>query len=243
MKLAANRGVVLFDLDGTLRLSEPSANQVFFDYAVSLGAPDSPVLRRRIAQWAHYYWAQSEELLSDRWLLESGQEEAFWIRYSERSLLAIDCEPERARQLAPELQNYMDANYQPEDVVPGDVPETLLALQKAGFRLGMVSNRGGSYTDELEQLGLASFFEYVLAAGEVALWKPDPGIFFHALQEMRSCPEQAVYVGDNYYADIIGAQRAGLKPVLYDPENVFPDADCLVITQFSDLLPNLSVLD
>ncbi len=238
--MAANWRVVLFDLDGTLRLSEPSANQVFFDYAVSLGAPDSPALRRRIAQWAHYYWAQSDELLEDRHMLSNGQNEQFWIKYAERSLLAVDCTPEHARQLAPELQSYMDANYQPKDVVPDDALDTLLALKQAGYRLGMVSNRGGPYTEELEQLGLASFFEYTLAAGEIDLWKPNPAIFCHALQEMESRPEQAVYVGDNYYADIIGAQRAGLEPVLYDPENVFPDADCLVISQFSELLPSLS---
>jgi len=44
-----------------------------------------------------------------------------------------------------------------------------------------------------------------------------------------------MYVGDNYFADIIGSQRAGLMPVLYDPISLFPDADCVVIKSFAEI--------
>jgi FMN phosphatase YigB (HAD superfamily) len=48
-------------------------------------------------------------------------------------------------------------------------------------------------------------------------------------------PGQAVYVGDNYFADVIGAQRAGMRAVLIDPEGLFPEADCPVIHKISEL--------
>ena len=35
----------------------------------------------------------------------------------------------------------------------------------------------------------------------------------------------------------IGAQRAGLKPVLLDPEGLFPEAECSVIRSLSELKP------
>jgi FMN phosphatase YigB (HAD superfamily) len=28
-------------------------------------------------------------------------------------------------------------------------------------------------------------------------------------------------VGDSYFADVVGAQRAGIRPVLFDPHGVF----------------------
>ena len=56
-------------------------------------------------------------------------------------------------------------------------------------------------------------------------------------------------MGDNFYADVVGSQAAGLVPVLLDPNDVFPDAGCVRVKSLSDLLsvigqaeslPNLS---
>jgi FMN phosphatase YigB (HAD superfamily) len=52
---------------------------------------------------------------------------------------------------------------------------------------------------------------------------------------LASSAEQTLYVGDNYFADVIGARRAGLQPVLYDPKGIFHDPGCPVITNFNDL--------
>jgi HAD superfamily hydrolase (TIGR01662 family) len=231
---------VLFDLDGTLRFSRPPYAQAFYDYAVRLGVSDSLESRRRAAQWAHYYWAQSEELVADMRDLWDEQEQRFWLNYAVRSLLAFDCSAKSAQSLAPEVSRYMREEHQSEDIVPEEVPITLQALKDAGYRLGLLSNRTRPYNELLDQLGLAQYFEVVLAAGEIDCWKPEPGIFLHVLDRMALDPRQALYVGDNYYADILGAQRAGLSPVLYDPEQVFPDASCPVIQHIADLLSLLN---
>jgi FMN phosphatase YigB (HAD superfamily) len=46
----------------------------------------------------------------------------------------------------------------------------------------------------------------------------------------------SLYIGDNYWADALGAQRAGVTPVLFDPHHVFPEADCRVLVRIADLL-------
>jgi len=88
----------------------------------------------------------------------------------------------------------------------------------------------------LEQLDLQPYFEMVLASGEVGVHKPDPGIFTAALERIEARAEASVYVGDNYWADVLGAQRAGLRPILLDPYRLFPEADCQVLEQLDDLL-------
>jgi FMN phosphatase YigB (HAD superfamily) len=45
-------------------------------------------------------------------------------------------------------------------------------------------------------------------------------------------PEQTLYIGDNYFADVVGARRAGLRPVLYDPKGLFHEPGCPVIASF-----------
>jgi len=102
----------------------------------------------------------------------------------------------------------------------------------------VVSNRTRPYIELVDSLGLTAYFDFILSAGEVNSWKPDPEIFHHAVERAGIRPEAAIYVGDNYFADIVGARGAGLVPVLYDPEDVFPDADCVVI----DALPHLDGL-
>ena len=228
---------IYFDLDGTLRHNRPSASQAFLDYAVQLGLPDSLPNRQANLRWVHYYWAQSPELFID--LAAHGDElsEAFWIQYAHRCLEAFGANPAEAERLAPEVQRMMRQQYDPiyENVIAEDVRPTLRFLRQAGYCLGLVSNRSTPFTAELEKLGLVGYFDFTMAAGEVNAWKPGPEIFRYALDRCGLKPEQAVYVGDNYYADILGAQNAGLLPVLMDPDRLFPEAACPVIRTIGEL--------
>jgi FMN phosphatase YigB (HAD superfamily) len=224
---------ILFDLDGTLRHSRPSYNHAALDYAVRLGVPGSQEKRRRALRWAHYYWANSPEVQQDFEAFDG--RDGFLTNYLRRYLIAFDCPPEQAATLAPPVYRHMAETHQPQDWVHPDTPGALERLKGAGYTLGVVSNRREPYQDLLNALGLGAHFEFSLAAGEVNSWKPDVVIFEHALQRAGSCPERTVYVGDNYYADVVGARRAGLQPVLLDPEGIFPDPGCPVICSLGEL--------
>jgi putative hydrolase of the HAD superfamily len=227
---------IIFDLDGTLRHSVPAADAVQFQLANQLGAGvplDSQLLGTR---WTHYYWAQSPELRQDIDEFGDGVAKEFWINYSYRYLISLTMPAEQAHNLAPELAAQMELHYTPENTVYPCVPETLQTLKEAGFTLGLVSNRSNPCQEECEALGLWPYFEFAYVAAEVGAWKPDPQIFDRALELTGSSPENIVYVGDNYFADIMGAKNAGLQPVLLDERGVFPEADCLVIEKVGDLV-------
>lgn len=225
---------VLFDLDGTLRHSKPAFNQFFFEIAVQFGLQDSAEKRTRSARWLHYYWAQSPEMLSDKQKYDH-QEDDFWINHMRLNLIAFGAGNKRAGSLAPKVFNHIKDNYDPEDWVPPDVPETLSVLKDAGYKLALASNRSEPYTDQLEDLRLSSYFDFALAAGEINSWKPNPKIFLEAAQKLEAEPHQIIYVGDNYYADVVGAERAGIQPILYDINNVFPEVNCAVIKSIGEL--------
>ena len=229
---------ILFDLDGTLRHNRPNANDALFDYATLLGVEDQPEKRLQAARWSHYYWAQSPEMINDKQSFPD--EDLFWINYCQHTLIAYGCMPVYARELAPELFRFMRDEYEPVDWVPPDVPGTLENLQSAGLRLAMLSNRSKPYEEELEALGLAGYFEFAMAAGEVDVWKPDPLVFRYALDQLGTQPGKTLYIGDNYYADVVGARRAGLFPILVDPDGVFPEAECTVIQNVGDLCEMLN---
>lgn len=225
---------VLFDLDGTLRHSRPSGNDLFRDFAAEMGVKTTAEGERKAKRWIHEYWANSATLISDQETFERNSE-AFWHNYGVRHLTALGCPTEQAEALSGELNQRLVAEYQPEDLIPDETPETLEALKSAGYTLGLITNRHDPVHDYLQEKGLWDYFELVLAAGEVGAWKPDTAIFQHALERIGAQPGQAVYIGDNYYADVIGAQNAGIAAVLLDPDGIFPDIDCPTIAKLSEL--------
>ena len=168
--------------------------------------------------------------------------ENFWIEYTRRRLIALGASPVQAVELAPKVSRHMGAEYKPQSIVPDDVQRTLPLLKQAGYIMAVISNRDEPFQAVLDSHHLSEFFTYALSGGEVDIYKPEPGIFEHALKHMHVTAQETVYVGDNYYADIVGARRAGLRPVLYDPKFIFPDADCTTIRSFDELMPVIQAI-
>ena len=159
----------------------------------------------------------------------------FWLNYAYQYLLAFNCTDEQANELAPALNRHMAESYTPNHRTDPEIPELVDALRESGIAIAVVSNRNNPYTELMDDLGLTPLVDFAMAAGEVNSWKPDPEIFQHAIERTGTKPAETIYVGDNYFADILGARRAGLNPVLIDPEKVFPDADCIVIESLSEI--------
>ena len=228
---------ILFDLDGTLRHHTPTGSDVFNHYALSLGIHLDSEDRARAARWEHYYFANSPEIRVDKqkYISQKFEHDSFWINFGRRRLIVLGCPTAQAEELAPQFSAHMAENYKPQVHMPKDARDTLAELKDAGFLLGMVSNRDKPFDEELKEMGLREFFQFTLAAGEVNSYKPDRAIFDEAVKRAGTSAFETMYVGDNYFADIVGSRRAGLRPVLYDPTRLFPDAGCPVITAFDQL--------
>ena len=224
---------ILFDLDGTLRHHIPSGGDTFTNHAISLGLVIGEEDRLRAARWEHYYFANSPEIKTDSALFKD--EEKFWVTFGRRRLIALGCSPAQAEELALQLSAHMRANHHPQVHILEETHPILSTLKNSGYILGMVSNREKPYDEELEKMGLRDYFTFTLAAGEIKSYKPDRAIFEEALRRAGTSASETMYVGDNYFADIVGSRRAGLRPVLYDPRGLFPEAGCAVITSFDQL--------
>jgi FMN phosphatase YigB (HAD superfamily) len=226
---------ILFDFDGTLRHHLPTGGEVFTDYVASLGLPVTDEDRRRAARWEHYYFASSPEIQADHEKF-NGEEGDFWFNFTQRRLAALGCPPALIPELGPKVSAFMSENYKPDVWMPEETHTVLPSLREAGYTLGVVSNRDNPYHEQIEEMGMRDYFHFSLAAGEVQSWKPEPEIFYAALGRADATAPQTIYVGDNYFADVIGARRAGLQPVLYDPKGLFHEPGCPVIASFEDLI-------
>ena len=112
----------------------------------------------------------------------------------------------------------------------------LRELKRRGFALGIISNADGRLESSFAQAGLTEHFDFFIDSFVVGVEKPEPAIFRFALEQAGLAPHEAAYVGDIYSVDVLGARRAGLLPILYDPADLNADADCLRIRQLDELL-------
>lgn len=126
-----------------------------------------------------------------------------------------------------------------------DVTEALARLRSAGYRLAICSNWSWDLPLICERLNLAQYFDQIIVSARVGYAKPHPVIFQHALAAMQARPAAAIHVGDNPIADVGGALRAGIRPVLLDRagENAGVEAPYRVrdLRQLLDLLTALGV--
>jgi len=99
-------------------------------------------------------------------------------------------------------------------------PETRQVLEKltATYRLALISNTQGQNGRERHRLKeypqLRKLFDAVVIAGESGIKaKPDSEPFLTCLKKLALTAEQVIYVGDDWYTDILGALEVGIQPI------------------------------
>jgi HAD superfamily hydrolase (TIGR01509 family) len=114
-----------------------------------------------------------------------------------------------------ELEECMWAAAIPKAAAADGAIDTLMLLRDAGIRTGIVS-----YADTrvfrglLNQTGLAGLTDVELCSEEAESCKPHPSIFLQALAAIDTAPANALFVGDSIDADIVGANRVGMRTAL-----------------------------
>jgi putative hydrolase of the HAD superfamily len=122
---------------------------------------------------------------------------------------------------------------------PGALP-LLERLRQRGIKTAIVSNtpwgsRASVWRNELERHGLLERVDAAVFCGDVGWRKPNPAPFRRALELIQVAPSDAIFVGDDPRWDVIGAQNAGLRPVLLSPSPAPVIEGCVAISRLSEV--------
>jgi putative hydrolase of the HAD superfamily len=94
--------------------------------------------------------------------------------------------------------------------------DTLGSLKTQGYLLGIITNGRGTFqTRTIQGLGIENYFEVILISEIEGVRKPEPEIFYRALQKLGVTAEQSVFVGDHPTTDVLGAKSIGMKAVWF----------------------------
>ncbi len=102
-------------------------------------------------------------------------------------------------------------------VIPHSVTATLETLKAMGLCTGVISNSDGKLIERFQRDGFDGYFDFIIDSQAVGYEKPAREIFHIALSAAGVKPQEAIHVGDLHYADVVGAQNAGITPVMLDP--------------------------
>jgi putative hydrolase of the HAD superfamily len=94
-----------------------------------------------------------------------------------------------------------------------DALPALRALAELGRRHRLITNHVPELPAILGALGLFPLVDHVTNSADVGYEKPHPEIFRLAL-EAAGHPREAWMVGDNTFADVLGAERVGMRGIL-----------------------------
>ena len=85
-----------------------------------------------------------------------------------------------------------------------------LATLCGKYRLGVISNNFGNTQGWCDAYELSPLLDVVIDSTVVGVWKPEAEIFHAALSALAVSPETAIYVGDTYTPDMVGAKGVGM---------------------------------
>lgn len=103
------------------------------------------------------------------------------------------------------------------------VAQSLSCLKSAGYQMSVISNSDGRVEQILTDLNLRNFFMQVFDSAILGVSKPDVRIFEIALAELNLAPKEAIYIGDVFSIDVLGANQAGLTAIQLDPLGLYKD--------------------
>ena len=222
---------VFFDWMNTLTHAEPDRHEQFCQIARELGIELSP---QKVMRGIYAAGTQLPAGAPFRWR-ESEDPEVF-IRYIE--IVLAEAGAKLARGTVLEILKRISQTARKETyVLYDDVLPTLKKLKKRGLIVGLITSLTKDMNLICGDLGLTPYLDFVVTAKEVGSDKPEPPIFLAALKRAGVGASEAVYIGDQYETDVVGARGVGIKPILIDRYDLMPGvSDCPRIHSLTEVV-------
>ena len=164
---------------------------------------------------------------------------AVYVRYGQVALRGAGL-PSSEETVLRVMEKVRGAFSSPRFALYDDVLPALGVLKSRGLVMGLISNIDQDIKPICSELGLDAYIAQVVTSKDVTSEKPHPPIFLAALNGAGVKAAESVYVGDQYSCDVVGARAVGMKPVLIDRYDLFPEVnDCARIRSLAEIVDHI----
>jgi putative hydrolase of the HAD superfamily len=87
---------------------------------------------------------------------------------------------------------------------------------------------------KIENCNLKKYFKNIFISEEIGCNKPNPGIFEFALNHLSALKSETIMIGDDWDADILGAQQFGMSSIYFSRKP--NDIENKLVPQINNLL-------
>lgn len=140
-----------------------------------------------------------------------------------------------------QLSDYFEHHFLDEilnynELVDGAI-DLLYYLRNDGYIMHIISNGFQEVTERKCILsGISDYFETITSADSIGLRKPRPEIFDYSLNLAKAAKEESIMIGDDWIADVKGAQNFGMDVIFFDVYNDNPqEAGLKVVRNLSEI--------
>ena len=204
---------------------------IFFDLAYTL--LDKPILYQTIVRTLGDFNIKVDEglvkvkhrFLLDSVLIPQKSTKVFYDSFNSELLSAFGVIPSK---------KILDALYKNCSNLQWEKFSDIAALNEFSVPFGIISNWDSSLRQKL-QLISSVHFQTVISSTEAKISKPDPRIYQKVIEATCLTADQIVYVGDSIRLDIIPALDVGIRAILIDRYNFYPQFKGEKITTLFEL--------
>lgn len=165
--------------------------------------------------------------------------EKFMPLYLEKLLDTLHVELNEMKYLNTLLSmEYTKESSVTEWVAYDSVTSILSALKCNSIKVGLISNWDNTSRSVLKQNNLEDIFHDIIISSEVGYEKPSKEIFTFALNKAKVHPDECLFVGDNYYDDVVGSNKVKMKALLINPYGKIGIEEL----NYSEIISNISEL-
>lgn len=201
---------VLFDIDDTLfdhrHSARVSLQMLQAEFPALAGVPIE------VLELAHLEILNDvhDQVLAGTITQEAARENRFTMLLAR---FGAECSAEeRSRIREAYRQSYRAARRAMDGVIP-----LLQELHARGLKIGVISNNlVEEQLDKLETCGLTGFIDSLTISEEAGMTKPDPRIFYLALERLGCAAEEVVMIGDAWQNDIVPARKLGMRTIWFN---------------------------
>lgn len=117
--------------------------------------------------------------------------------------------------LKSEYRKQMKEYLQENNLINNELIELLKKFKSQGLQLAALPNTTIMNTDVYTDLGIYSFFNFVVTSFQEKMKKPNPLFFKKALNLLKGAPEETIFVDDSPW-HVDAAKNMGMKAILYE---------------------------
>lgn len=226
---------IFFDWFNTLTTYYPPREDAYLVACRDLGLEVTAEQLRRGLLLADQFYSD-ENARSPMKQREPKEMVALYVRYGQVALQGAGL-PAGEETVLRVMEKLRGAFSDPRFTLYDDVLPALRALKSRRLIMGLISNIDQDIRPVCGELGLDEYISHVVTSRDVGSEKPRPPIFLAALKKAGVRAEEAIYVGDQYSCDVVGAWGVGMTPILVDRYDLFSEIkDCMRIRSLAELV-------